>query len=76
MGLNVESYRKGLLIERAKYEAVKDEARLLLVDKELARLDGFLSTGSHAPLVESVIIEREDRDLVKPKRVSKKLKGD
>ena len=76
MGLHVESYRKGLLIERVKYEAVKDEARLLLVDKELARLDGVLSTGSHAPLVESVIIEREDRDLVKPKRVSKKLKGD
>ena len=76
MGLHVENYRKGLLIERAKYEAVKDEARLLLVDKELARLAGVLSTGSHAPLVESVIIEREDRDLVKPKRVSKKLKGD
>ena len=76
MGLNVESYRKGLLIERAKYEAVKNEARLRLVDKELARLEGVLSTGLQAPLVESVIIEREDRDLVKPKRVSKKLKGD
>ena len=76
MGLHVESYRKGLLIERAKYEAVKDEARLLLVDQELARLDGFLSTGSQAPLVESVIIETKDRDPFKAKRVSKKLKGD
>ena len=76
MGLHVESYRKGLLIERVKYEAVKDEARLLLVDKELARLDGVLSTGSQAPLVEPVIIEREDREIVKPKRTSKKLKGE
>ena len=76
MGLHVESYRKGLLIERVKYEALKDEARLRLVDKELARLDGVLSTGTHAPLVESVIIEREDRDPFKAKRVSKKLKGD
>ena len=76
MGSNVENYRKGLIIERVKYVLRGDKARLLLVDKELARLDGFLSTGSHAPLVESVIIEREDREIVKPKRVSKKLKGD
>ena len=76
MGLHVESYRKGLLIERVKYEAVKDEARLLLVDQELARLDGFLSTGSQAPLVEPVSIEKEDPEIVKPKRTSKKLKGD
>ena len=69
-------YREGLLIERISYVIRGDKARLDLVDKELARLDGVLSTGSHAPLVESVIIEREDRDLVKPKRVSKKLKGD
>lgn len=76
MRLNVENYRKGLLIERVKYVRLGDDARLLLVDKELARLDGVLSTGSQAPLVEPVIIEREDRDLVKPKRTSKKLKGE
>lgn len=76
MRLNVENYRKGLLIERVKYVRIGDDARLLLVDKELARLDGVLSTGSQAPLVEPVIIDREDRDLVKPKRTSKKSKGE
>jgi hypothetical protein len=76
MRLNVENYRKGLLIERVKYVRLGDDARLLLVDKELARLDGVLSTGSQAPLVEPVIIEREDRDIVKPKRTPKKLKGE
>lgn len=76
MRLNVENYRKGLLIERVKYVRLGDAARLLLVDKELARLDGVLSTGSQAPLVEPVIIEREDRDIVKPKRTSKKSKGE
>ncbi len=76
MRLNVENYRKGLLIERVKYVRLGDDARLLLVDKELARLDGVLSTGSQAPLVEPVIIDEEDRDIVKPKRTSKKSKGE
>ena len=76
MRLNVENYRKGLLIERVKYVRLGDAARLLLVDKELARLDGVLSTGSQAPLVEPVSIEKEDREIVKPKRTSKKLKGE
>lgn len=76
MRLNVENYRKGLLIERVKYVRLGDDVKLLLVDKELARLDGILSTGSQAPLVEPVSIEKEDREIVKPKRTSKKLKGD
>ena len=69
-------YREGLLIERISYVIRGDKARLLLVDQELARLDGVLSTGSQAPLVEPVSIEREDREIVKPKRILKKLKGD
>ena len=76
MGSNVENYRKGLIIERVKYVLRGDKARLLLVDNELARLDGVLSTGSQAPLVEPVSIEKEDREIVKPKRTSKKLKGE
>ena len=76
MRLNAENYRKGLLIERVKYVLRADDARVLLVDQELARLDGVLSTGSQAPLVEPVSIEKEDREIVKPKRTSKKLKGD
>lgn len=76
MRSNVENYRKGLLIERVKYVLRADDARVLLVDQELARLDGVLSTGSQAPLVEPVSIEKEDREIVKPKRTSKKLKGD
>ena len=76
MRSNAENYRKGLLIERVKYVLRADDARVLLVDQELARLDGVLSTGSQAPLVEPVSIEKEDREIVKPKRTSKKLKGD
>ena len=76
MRSNVENYRKGLLIERVKYVLRADDARVLLVDQELARLDGILSTGSQAPLVEPVSIEKEDREIVKPKRTSKKLKGE
>ena len=76
MRSNVENYRKGLIIERVKYVLRGDDARVLLVDKELARLDGVLSTGSQAPLVEPVSIEKEDSEIVKPKRTSKKLKGD
>jgi hypothetical protein len=76
MRLTDKYYREGLLIERISYVIRGDKARILLVDKELARLDGVLSTGSQAPLVEPVSIEKEDPEIVKPKRTSKKLKGD
>ena len=76
MRSNEKYYREGLLIERIRYVLRGEKARLDLVDKELARLDGVLSTGSQAPLVEPVSIEKEDREIVKPKRTSKKLKGD
>jgi hypothetical protein len=77
MGFNLESYREALIDERAGYLAKGKTARVANVDKELARLDGLLSTGHKTPRAEQAPIEREDRELVsKTKRnVAKKKKG-
>jgi hypothetical protein len=44
MGFNLESYREALIAERADYVVKGKTARVAEVDKELARLDGLLST--------------------------------
>lgn len=77
MGFNLENYRKALIFERAGYVAKNQTAKIAEVDKELARLDGLLSTGHKTPRAEQAPIEREDRELVsKTKRnVAKKKKG-
>lgn len=76
MGFNVEKYREALIAERAGYLARGKTDKAANVDKELARLDGLLSTGHKTPRAEQAPIEREDRKLVsKPKRnVPKKKK--
>ena len=77
MGFNVENYREALIAERAGYLAKGKKDKVANVDKELARLDGLLSTGHKTPRAEQAPIEREDRELVsKTKRnVAKKKKG-
>ena len=62
MSFNVENYKKSLLIERAAYVAKNMPERVKLVDTELARLDGLLSTGNSRPLDVQVIND----DLVTP----------
>ena len=77
MGFNLENYREALIAERAGYLAKGKKDKVANVDKELARLDGLLSTGHKTPRAEQAPIEREDRELVsKTKRnVAKKKKG-
>ena len=77
MGFNLENYREALIAGRAGYVAKNQTAKIAEVDKELARLDGLLSTGHKTPRAEQAPIEREDRELVsKTKRnVAKKKKG-
>ena len=76
MGFNLENYREALIAERAGYLAKGKTDKAANVDKELARLDGLLSTGHKTPRAEQAPIEREDRELVsKTKRnVAKKKK--
>lgn len=66
MGFNVEKYREALIAERAGYLAKGRADKVANVDKELARLDGLLSTGHKTPRAEQAPIEREE-----PKVVSK-----
>jgi hypothetical protein len=77
MGFNLENYREALIAERAGYLAKGKTEKVAAVDKELARLDGLLSTGHKKPQAEQAPLEREDREVVsKTKRnVAKKKKG-
>jgi len=77
MGFNFDKYREALIAERAGYLAKGKTDRVEAVDKELARLDGLLSTGHKTPRAEQAPLKEEDRELVsKPKRnVVKKKKG-
>lgn len=76
MGFNIDKFREALIAERAGYLAKGRTDKVANVDKELARLDGLLSTGHKTPRAEQAPIEREDRELVsKTKRnVAKKKK--
>lgn len=77
MGFNIDKFREALIAERAGYLAKGKTDKAANVDKELARLDGLLSTGHKTPRAEPAPIEREDRELVsKTKRnIPKKKKG-
>ena len=77
MGFNIDKFREALIAERAGYLAKGKTDKAANVDKELARLDGLLSTGPKTPRAEPAPIEREDRELVsKTKRnIPKKKKG-
>ena len=77
MGFNIDKFREALIAERAGYLAKGKTDKAANVDKELARLDGLLSTGHKTPRAEPATIEREDRELVsKTKRnIPKKKKG-
>jgi len=66
MGFNVEKYREALIAERAGYLAKGKKDKAANVDKELARLDGLLSTGHKTPRAEQAPIEAQE-----PKVVSK-----
>ena len=55
MTFNIENYKFSLLIERAAYVARNMPERVKLVDEELARLDGLLSTKHPEPLDVQVI---------------------
>lgn len=66
MGFNVEKYREALIAERAGYLAKGKKDKVANVDKELARLDGLLSTGHKTPRAEQAPIEAPE-----PKVVSK-----
>ena len=55
MTFNFENYKFSLLIERAAYVVRNMPEHVKLVDKELARLDGLLSTKHSRPLDVQVI---------------------
>ena len=77
MGLYLDNYRESLIVERAGYLAKGKTDKAANVDKELARLDGLLSTGHKTPRAEQAPVQEEERELVsKTKRnVAKKKKG-
>lgn len=77
MGFNLDNYRESLIAERAAYLAKGKPDKAKEVDKELARLDGLLSTGHKTPRAEQALIAEEKNELVsKTKRnISKKKRG-
>ena len=76
MGFKLENYREALIVERAGYLARGKTVRVAEVDKELARLDGILSTGPLEPLAERVTTNENENEVEsKPKRTLKKSKG-
>ena len=76
MAINLISWREALKLERAKYAAQGKTDKVAEVDKELARLDGILSTGPLEPLAERVSTNENENEVEsKPKRTQKKSKG-
>lgn len=76
MGFNSENYREALIAERAGYLAKGKTDKAANVDKELARLDGLLSTGHKTPRAEQAPIETKEAELESKtkKKVAKKKK--
>lgn len=76
MGFNSENYREALIAERAGYLAKGKTDKAANVDKELARLDGLLSTGHKTPRAEQALIETKGAELESKtkKKVAKKKK--
>ena len=77
MGFNFDKYREALIAERAGYLAKGKTDRVEAVDKELARLDGLLSTGHKTPRAEQAPIDTKEAELESKtkKKVAKKKKG-
>jgi hypothetical protein len=77
MGFNLDNYREALIAERAGYLAKGKSDKAANVDKELARLDGLLSTGHKTPRAEQAPIETKEAELESKtkKKVAKKKKG-
>lgn len=77
MGFNLDNYREALIAERAGYLAKGKTDKAANVDKELARLDGLLSTGHKTPRAEQAPIETKEAELESKtkKKVAKKKKG-
>lgn len=76
MGFNLDNYREALIAERAGYLAKGKTDKAANVDKELARLDGLLSTGHKTPRAEQAPIETKEAELEfkTKKKVAKKKK--
>lgn len=76
MGFNSENYREALIAERAGYLAKGKTDKAANVDKELARLDGLLSTGHKIRRAEQAPIETKEAELESKtkKKVAKKKK--
>jgi|DEB0MinimDraft_3_1074331.scaffolds.fasta_scaffold26948_2 hypothetical protein len=76
MGFNLDNYREALIAERAGYLAKGKTDKAANVDKELARLDGLLSTGHKTPRAEQAPIETKEAELESKtkKKVAKKKK--
>ena len=74
MGFNLDNYREALIAERAGYLAKGKTDKAANVDKELARLDGLLSTGHKTPRAEQAPIETKEAELESKtkKKVAKK----
>jgi hypothetical protein len=71
---NAENLKSVLLLERAGYVARNLPKRVAEVDRELARLDGLLSTGDSRPQDEPIPASEEIEN-VEPKRKPTKKKA-
>ena len=71
---NAEILKSVLLLERAGYVARNLPKRVAEVDRELARLDGLLSTGNSRPQDEPIPVS-EEVETVEPKRKPTKKKA-
>ena len=69
-----QNLKNNLLLERAGYVARNLPKRVAEVDRELARLDGLLSTGDTRPQAEPIPTIKEV-ETVEPKRKPTKKKA-
>jgi hypothetical protein len=74
MILNAENLKSVLLLERAGYVARNLPKRVAEVDRELARLDGLLSSGDSQPQ-DQPIPASEEVVTLEPKRKPTKKKA-
>ena len=72
MTINAEIYKSVLLRERAGYVARNLPKRVAEVDRELARLDGLLSTGDSRPQDEPIPASEEIENVEAKRKPTKK----
>ena len=72
MILNAENLKSVLLLERAGYVARNLPKRVAEVDRELARLDGLLSTGDSRPQDEPIPASEEIENVEAKRKPTKK----